>query len=223
MSNEAQPPNQVVIVSTTKSMGISIILTFLFGPLGMLYSTIPGAIIMAILSVIIGVLTFGFGFLLTWPICIIWGAVATSSYNKRLLAGTTSTTAMPMARDGLAVQSAASNISFDLSAEHKQCPACAEHIKLEALKCRHCGEIFDRDAVRTEIEQRKTAFEQGKAKLQIEAETKTADEHRTAAEALAASGHTADEISKELQQWRGLSAAEANDLARSVTNAPSPS
>jgi hypothetical protein len=69
-------------------MGISILLTVLFGPLGMLYSTIPGAIIMAVISVILGVITLGIGLLITWPICIIWGAVATSSYNKKLIAGT---------------------------------------------------------------------------------------------------------------------------------------
>jgi len=68
-------------------MGISIILTVLFGPLGMLYSTIMGAIIMAVLSVIIAVFTAGLGLIITWPICIIWGAVATSSHNKKLLAG----------------------------------------------------------------------------------------------------------------------------------------
>ena len=89
MSTEAQPPKQIVVVSSTKSMGISIILTVLFGPLGMLYSTVPGAIIMAIISVVVGVFTVGIGLLITWPICIIWGAVATSTYNKKLLAGAT--------------------------------------------------------------------------------------------------------------------------------------
>ena len=84
MSNEE--PKQVVVTST-KSMGIAILLTVLFGPLGMLYSTIWGAIIMIVLSGIIGLVTFGFGLLFTWPICIIWAAVATKSYNKKLLAG----------------------------------------------------------------------------------------------------------------------------------------
>lgn len=87
MSNEVQAPAQVVVVSATKNMGVSILLTVLFGPLGMLYSTIPGAIIMAIISVILGVVTLGIGLLITWPVCIIWGAVATSSHNKKLIAG----------------------------------------------------------------------------------------------------------------------------------------
>ena len=40
--------------------------------------------------------------------------------------------------------------------------------------------------------------------------------NRTAAETLAASGHSAAQISAELQQWRGLSPAEADTLASSV-------
>ena len=84
MANE-QP--QTIIVTSTKSMGISIILTVLFGPLGMLYSTVLGGVIMFVITAIVGVVTFGFGFLFTWPICIIWAAVATSSFNAKLLQG----------------------------------------------------------------------------------------------------------------------------------------
>lgn len=78
---------QHLVVTPTKNMGISIILTFLFGPLGMFYSTILGGIIMSVISLVVGIITFGIGFLLTWPICIIWGAVSTSLYNKKLLEG----------------------------------------------------------------------------------------------------------------------------------------
>lgn len=83
MANDEQ--KQTVVVTSTKSMGISILLTFLFGPLGMLYSTIIGAVVMAVISVIAGVVSLGLGLLITWPICVIWGAIATSSYNKKLL------------------------------------------------------------------------------------------------------------------------------------------
>ena len=75
MANE-QP--QRVVITPTKSMGISIILTVLFEPLGMLYSTIWGGVIMFVLSEIIGLLTMGLGLIITWPICIIWAAVATN-------------------------------------------------------------------------------------------------------------------------------------------------
>nr|VFJ66140.1 MAG: hypothetical protein BECKDK2373B_GA0170837_11613 [Candidatus Kentron sp. DK] len=85
MNNEAEIPRHIVVTST-KNMGISLILTILFGPLGMLYSTIPGGIIMMILSLIVGILTAGAGLPITWLISIIWGAMAVSRWNKNLLA-----------------------------------------------------------------------------------------------------------------------------------------
>lgn len=75
---------QVVAVRPVKSAGISIILTVFLGPLGMFYSTITGAIIMTIVSLPLAVVTFGLGLIVTWPICIIWGALAASSYNKKV-------------------------------------------------------------------------------------------------------------------------------------------
>ena len=77
-------PTQRIIVTSTKSVGISLILTFLFGSIGMLYSTIWGAVIMSVVSIITAVITLGMGLFLVWPICMIWGAFATASYNKEL-------------------------------------------------------------------------------------------------------------------------------------------
>jgi len=74
-----------VVSVSPKSVGIAIILTVLFGPLGMFYSTVAGAIIMMVVSVVAAVLTVGIGLLVTWPICIVWGAVSANSYNKKLL------------------------------------------------------------------------------------------------------------------------------------------
>ena len=84
MTNQA--PQSIVTVPT-KSVGISILLTILFGPLGMFYSTILGAIIMCLISILICSFTLVLGLLIIWPICIIWGAVATSSHNKEILSG----------------------------------------------------------------------------------------------------------------------------------------
>jgi len=81
---ETQNQNNIVVVKTEKSMGITILLTILFGPLGMFYSTITGAIVMMIVSVLVAIVTLGFGLLITWPICIIWAAVATKNYNNNL-------------------------------------------------------------------------------------------------------------------------------------------
>lgn len=86
MANTNENVN-VVITKSPKSMGISIALTLFFGPLGMFYSTILGAIVMIIIDIIVGALTLGLGLLVTWPIQVIWAAIATSMYNKKLMKG----------------------------------------------------------------------------------------------------------------------------------------
>lgn len=73
-----------VLAISPKSVGIAILLTVLLGPLGMLYSTVGGAVIMLIISVLLGIFTFGLSLFITWPICIIWSAIAADFYNRRL-------------------------------------------------------------------------------------------------------------------------------------------
>lgn len=88
MENQnTQTVKQVVIIRNQKSMGLTLLLAILFGPLGMLYSTIIGGIVMIVVNIIIAFITLGFGLLLTWPICVIWAAIATNNYNKQLMQG----------------------------------------------------------------------------------------------------------------------------------------
>lgn len=75
------------MVNPAKSVGIAILLTVLFGPLGMLYSTVPGALIMIVVSIVLGFFTLGLSLMLTWPISIVWGAMAASAHNQRAMAG----------------------------------------------------------------------------------------------------------------------------------------
>lgn len=81
----AEPPRHVITTST-KSVGIAILLTIFLGPLGMLYATIPGAIIMFVLKLLALFLTAGIGLIVLWPIAILWSATAVHGYNRKLLA-----------------------------------------------------------------------------------------------------------------------------------------
>lgn len=76
---------KIVIVTPTKSIGISLLLTFFFGPFGMLYSTVVGGLVMLVISGVLGFLTLGISLFVTQPICMIWGVLAVSSYNKNIV------------------------------------------------------------------------------------------------------------------------------------------
>lgn len=84
-ANDKKP--HVVIVQSLKSMGFGLFLTLIFGPLGMLYSSILGAVIMFVISAVIGFLTLGLGLIVVWPICLAWTYAAIKKHNKSLIAG----------------------------------------------------------------------------------------------------------------------------------------
>ena len=87
----APPPAPVAVQQTTviqvggqKSVVGAVLLAFFFGPLGMLYATVPGALIMFVISFPILFVTLGLGLIVTLPICAIWAGIAASSHNTRL-------------------------------------------------------------------------------------------------------------------------------------------
>lgn len=83
---EEQNVQKVVAVST-KSTGIALLLTFLFGSIGMLYSTILGAVVMFVIEIAVGIITFGLGLIVTHLICMVWSVVAVKKYNAKLFSG----------------------------------------------------------------------------------------------------------------------------------------
>ncbi len=93
MQVQTQP--QMVVAQTPKNMILALLLAALFGPLGLLYATIPGGLIMLcvfiILFVLITIFTLGLGFLLPFfiisPTCVLWAYMATEKYNERLMNG----------------------------------------------------------------------------------------------------------------------------------------
>lgn len=88
---QSQP--RVVVTKSTKSVGTAVFLVVIFGPLGMFYSTIGGAIIMTIVAPIIFVLllisgnigSLIFAATIYYPVCMIWAGSAASNYNKRII------------------------------------------------------------------------------------------------------------------------------------------
>lgn len=78
---QAAPPPRPIV--ETKSVALAAVLGFMFGPVGMLYSTVAGAVVMFLVASFVGFVTLGYGLFLVWPACAVWAAVAASGRNKR--------------------------------------------------------------------------------------------------------------------------------------------
>ncbi|CAL2084285.1 hypothetical protein [Tenacibaculum dicentrarchi] len=96
--NSLQVENKNITVnSNQKSVGISLLLTIFLGPLGLLYSTNTGFIVMLIFNIFLAIITtistlflgflglfiLIFGFSVIWIIQIIWGIIAVNNYNSQ--------------------------------------------------------------------------------------------------------------------------------------------
>ncbi len=91
-----------LVTKSHKSIGIAILLTFVFGPIGLFYASVSGGLIMTFtpillaLLVIVGffqnnTLLFGWSFVLLiifavtfWLIIIIWAVIGVINYNKEI-------------------------------------------------------------------------------------------------------------------------------------------
>ncbi|MBW5290108.1 MAG: hypothetical protein Rsou_1486 [Candidatus Ruthia sp. Asou_11_S2] len=69
----------------TKSLVVAILLTIFLGPIGLFYASVIGALIMLVITAIVGFITFGFGLFIPYIICIIWAIIAVNSYNKKII------------------------------------------------------------------------------------------------------------------------------------------
>ena len=89
--------NQTVVnAGEVKSIPAAVVLALFFGPLGMIYSTLTGAAVMFVVSLVVVIPTLGVGLLFTLPICAAWAWIATDDHNKRVRAAV-SQTAWPVA------------------------------------------------------------------------------------------------------------------------------
>ncbi len=66
-----------------KSMGVAILLAIAFGPIGLLYASVTGGIVMFVVSLIVLPLTLMLGIFITWPACVIWAAIAVNKHREQ--------------------------------------------------------------------------------------------------------------------------------------------
>lgn len=86
----------IIHVGSHKSVAGAVVLALLFGPLGMLYATVVGALVMFFVNILVVIATLGLGLILTVPIGAVWAGIAASNHNKQL--GTISTQAVAAAQ-----------------------------------------------------------------------------------------------------------------------------
>jgi hypothetical protein len=67
-----------------KSQVTGVILTLLFGPLGLFYSSVPAALGCIVFSFAFGLITLGIGVFFIWPVFILIGVYTVSRYNKKI-------------------------------------------------------------------------------------------------------------------------------------------
>jgi hypothetical protein len=79
----------IVIVKKQKSLGVAFLLAFLFGPMGLLYSSVVGGVVMFFLAIPVVIFTFGLGLIFfIWPACVIWAIIATNMANNEIMSET---------------------------------------------------------------------------------------------------------------------------------------
>jgi hypothetical protein len=83
-----QPPTPMVgnlvgsLNGPAKSTGLAVVLTVLFGPLGLFYASVVGGAVLTAITVV----TLGVGIFLTWPAAIVWSIIAVNSHNRAIAA-----------------------------------------------------------------------------------------------------------------------------------------
>ena len=85
----------IVVVSKSKSVGTAFALAFLFGPLGLLYASVAGGIIMFFIAFLSFFVLPVVGVFFVWIGCIIWAVVAAQNANAKAGAVTINQTSNP--------------------------------------------------------------------------------------------------------------------------------
>lgn len=79
-----QSENKVFIVNAKKSTVLGLILAFFFGPLGLLYSTVLGGVIMIVVAIVTFFILPLIGPIVAWLISFVWAFVALFMHNGKV-------------------------------------------------------------------------------------------------------------------------------------------
>lgn len=69
-----------------KNLGVALLFSIFFGPLGLLYSSLRGGIIMVLIAFVVISSHYPVPIILMWISCCIWSVMATNRYNNKLMA-----------------------------------------------------------------------------------------------------------------------------------------
>lgn len=90
-NNQPQTVVNVTVSGPQKSMAVALILTFLFGPLGLFYASVTGGIVLLLagmLTLVASFFTFGLAsvfFPVIWIASMIWAALAAAGKEKAVI------------------------------------------------------------------------------------------------------------------------------------------
>ncbi|MFT5969598.1 MAG: hypothetical protein ACI8ZO_000087 [Flavobacteriales bacterium] len=82
MTTRTYPQEPNPYLKPLKSLKTGLILCLLFGPFGLLYASIKGALIMILTAILLGFFNLGIGLIITWIVCIIWARIAINDANE---------------------------------------------------------------------------------------------------------------------------------------------
>ena len=68
-----------------KSLATSLLFSVFLGPVGLLYATARGGIIMAVIAFVVMSSRLPVPIIITWVSCCIWSVLATNRYNTKLM------------------------------------------------------------------------------------------------------------------------------------------
>lgn len=86
MEQQTQQQPTVVMVSPPKSPVVAFILTFLFGPLGLLYVSVVGGLVLILAAILSFFILPLIGGIIVWIISIIWGVVGAMNTKSNQVA-----------------------------------------------------------------------------------------------------------------------------------------